>query len=602
MAGAGPRKEIDGLVFDLDFASNKTFAGLGATASSLISSRSASLKYGVTYEGQYGGNINFDNDNDFMLISNSADVQISNGTLYSWVKTSINEPFFKSVLTKNNAYGLYIRNGIPVCIDWNTNTEYSSNFNIADGKWHHLVLAFQSGVVNGSSLYIDGDLKLTYSMTVRNQLSDIYIGSNEILPGFVKKGLIFSIDAHNGKSYPGTGSTWFDLSGYDRHLSLYNSPTFDSSSGGALSFNGTNQYAETANWGLLTGATNFTVLTTFKIVNTQNQTWISFGTGSTSTSNQVGISTTAVGGLYSNNTLLYETSNFLSNTWNTMGLTYNGTTLKMYINGNIAKRKNTSLNVGSSNLRIARSIVNANEYANVTLANLKIYNRALSDTEMSQNYDIIKNIYANTASGERTLGTLADPAPSGFALKNNYPDLPSGYYYIKSLNMPSPLLMYVDMTNDGGGYDYYTITNGSSVSLITEVHSGTALGLDLVYPRSIDHWKSMYEFVTNVLGSNTATYLQTCGAIYRNGGIGNYTSYVMRDPNSYAGGAPDWQVPDGGRWWLRDSVYGEPNGNYTNNGFLRLYQVTSTGYINNFDDLGAAATSTTYLVSTNAKP
>jgi hypothetical protein len=76
----------------------------------------------------------------------------------------------------------------------------------------------------------------------------------------------------------------------------------------------------------------------------------------------------------------------------------------------------------------------------------------------------------------------------------------------------------------------------------------------------------------------------------------------MRDPNSYAGGAPDWQVPDGGRWWLRDSVYGEPNGNYTNNGFLRLYQVTSTGYINNFDDLGAAATSTTYLVSTNAKP
>ena len=602
MAGAGPKKEIDGLVFDLDFASNKTFAGIGATASSLISSRKASLKFGVAYEGQYGGNINFDNDNDFMLISNSTEVQISNGTLYAWVKTSINEPFFKSVLTKNNAYGLYIRNGVPVCIDWNTNTEYSSNFNIADGKWHHLVLTFQSGVVNGSSLYIDGDLKLTFSMTVRNQLSDIYIGSNEILPGFVKKGLIFSLDAHNGKSYPGTGTTWFDLSGYDRHITLYNSPTFDSSSGGALSFNGTNQYGETSNWGLLTGSTYFTIFTTFKILNTQNQTWLSFGTGSTSTSNQVGISTTAVGGLYSNNTLLYETSNFLSNTWNSIGLTYNGTTIKMYVNGNIAKRKNSSLNVGSSNLRIARSILNANEYANVTLANIHIYNRALTDAEMSQNYDIVKNIYVNTVAGERTLGTLADPAPSGFALKNNYPDLPSGYYYIKSLNMPSPLLMYVDMTNDGGGYDYYAIANGSSVSLITQVHSGTALGLDLVYPRSIDHWKSMYEFVTNVLGSNTTTYLQTCGAIYRNGGIGNYTSYVMRDPNSYAGGAPDWQVPDLGRWWLRDSVYGEPNGNYTNFGFLRLYQVTSSGFINNFDDLGAAATGNYYLVSTNAKP
>ena len=62
MAGAGPRKEIDGLVFDLDFASTKTFTGIGGTASSLISSRKASLKFGVAYEGQYGGNINFDNE------------------------------------------------------------------------------------------------------------------------------------------------------------------------------------------------------------------------------------------------------------------------------------------------------------------------------------------------------------------------------------------------------------------------------------------------------------------------------------------------------------------------------------------------------------
>jgi hypothetical protein len=76
----------------------------------------------------------------------------------------------------------------------------------------------------------------------------------------------------------------------------------------------------------------------------------------------------------------------------------------------------------------------------------------------------------------------------------------------------------------------------------------------------------------------------------------------MRDPNSYAGGAPDWQVPDSGRWWLRDAVYGEPNGNYTNYGFLQLSGIQSSGFISAFDDLGAALTGTTYLVSTNAKP
>ena len=168
--------------------------------------------------------------------------------------------------------------------------------------------------------------------------------------------------------------------------------------------------------------------------------------------------------------------------------------------------------------------------------------------------------------------------------------------------MPNALQMYVDMTNDGGGYDYYPIMNGTSVSYITEVHGGTNLGLDLVYPRSQAHWKSMYEYVTNVLGSTTGTYLKTTGAITRVGGIGNYTSLSMRDPNSYESGAPDWKVPDLGRWWIRDNPYNEPNGNYTNNGFLVLYTILSNGFISSFDDLGAAATGNYYLVSTNAKP
>jgi hypothetical protein len=64
-----------------------------------------------------------------------------------------------------------------------------------------------------------------------------------------------------------------------------------------------------------------------------------------------------------------------------------------------------------------------------------------------------------------------------------------------------------------------------------------------------------------------------------------------------------WRVKDGGRWWLRDTLYSEPNGDYTLNGLL-------SGGMNenwnlqdfNFNDQGAYATGNFYLVSTNAKP
>lgn len=58
----------------------------------------------------------------------------------------------------------------------------------------------------------------------------------------VKNGLLTYLDAANSKSYPGSGSTWFDLSGNERHFSLINSPTYDSVSG-SFFLNGTNQYA-----------------------------------------------------------------------------------------------------------------------------------------------------------------------------------------------------------------------------------------------------------------------------------------------------------------------------------------------------------------------
>lgn len=56
----------------------------------------------------------------------------------------------------------------------------------------------------------------------------------------VTSGLVMAIDAANVKSYPGSGSTWFDLSGSGNHMTLFGSPTIVNN---AMTFNGSTQYA-----------------------------------------------------------------------------------------------------------------------------------------------------------------------------------------------------------------------------------------------------------------------------------------------------------------------------------------------------------------------
>ena len=58
----------------------------------------------------------------------------------------------------------------------------------------------------------------------------------------VRNGLVLHLDAASPWSYPGTGDTWTDRSGNGRTGTLVNTPTYSSANGGTLVFDGTNQY------------------------------------------------------------------------------------------------------------------------------------------------------------------------------------------------------------------------------------------------------------------------------------------------------------------------------------------------------------------------
>jgi len=221
---------------------------------------------------------------------------------------------------------------------------------------------------------------------------------------------------------------------------------------------------------------------------------------------------------------------------------------------------------------------------------------------------IISSTYSVPGDGTSS----STPARSGLELAKTFPSKSSGYYWIQSEKMPNPLQMYVDMTEDGGGYDFYAITAGPTIQYPGSTHGGTPLGLDLVYPRSKYHWRAMSNFVGTVLGqtgSNYQRYFKTAYAISSTTAA-DYTAQIMRNPNFYASGTSAWTVPDGGRWWLRDTVFSEPNGDYTPNSFLWInawtysfpepYVLADVGF-NDYPVGAAVESGNYYLVSTNLK-
>jgi len=64
-------------------------------------------------------------------------------------------------------------------------------------------------------------------------------------PKIVTDGLVFAVDAANTKSYPGSGTTWKDLSGNGNDGTLTNGPTFDSGNGGSIVFDRSDDVVET---------------------------------------------------------------------------------------------------------------------------------------------------------------------------------------------------------------------------------------------------------------------------------------------------------------------------------------------------------------------
>jgi len=220
-------------------------------------------------------------------------------------------------------------------------------------------------------------------------------------PNIITNGLVLALDAANTKSYPGSGTTWNDLSGNNNSGSLTNGPTFNSANGGSIVFDGVDDYCVNS---LSNGFT--AAMTIITIAKSTNSTWNNFGgLGSARYNNGYIIhnnqNTTTVT-MY----LINSSANFTSvgtitpnniRNFNVYVLTTNGSNShKTYLNGVLVVSSGAAItrtNTGSPQSNYLSSDTDPsypNRYTALSIASHLIYNRELSAAEILQNYNATK--------------------------------------------------------------------------------------------------------------------------------------------------------------------------------------------------------------------
>jgi PKD repeat protein len=130
-----------------------------------------------------GNALAFDGNNDYVNCGNNASVQLNQGTIEAWIKTPNAGSLERAILVKQGAYGLFLVDNVLQMYVWGSGSPIiNTGVNLADNRWHHVALSFNSGVNNGSVVYVDGAAILTTTITVDNQGQELAIGAGQIWP------------------------------------------------------------------------------------------------------------------------------------------------------------------------------------------------------------------------------------------------------------------------------------------------------------------------------------------------------------------------------------------------------------------------------------
>ena len=228
-------------------------------------------------------------------------------------------------------------------------------------------------------------------------------------PRIITDGLVLCLDAANTKSYPRSGTTWSDISNNGNNGTMTNmdGTNFNSGNGGYLTFDGTNEYTSVTISNFFTSFTQQITMEAWIYVPTA-ATWTNGNRGNivargnfdgahglwrTTTDNQVSFY-----GRQTSTPIEFSESvgSIARDAWYQLVGIWNGGPI-LYINGSLAQSKSITFTTGGTEndvpFEIGRNTAAggaAGNWFNGNVAGVKIYNRALNDGEVTQNFNALR--------------------------------------------------------------------------------------------------------------------------------------------------------------------------------------------------------------------
>ena len=456
---SGVNTITDGLIFYVDPTNTNTYSGVGTTAYNLIPGgiNNFSLVNGVAYDLDRSGSFYFDGSNDYVGLGSTTIFNSTAFTVSFWIKPIAYNGSYVSGAITNGQYTLFgttsdyqgFTNTFTGAIQFGAAanaiaTVNQSNF--STNKWYYYVAVYDSAGTGNSTrfkIYIDGAIKtLTYDATIPAapyaaglearfgygpggrypyyngniglvQIHNRALSSTEILQNYnatksrynnteniVTDSLVYSLDASNPNSYSGTGTTWYDLSGNNKNFILSGPPTFLKSNSGSLSYSSQYAYASSP-----VAFTRFTIdcWVKFNAIPVGTYPCVLTQTYPNSSGGQLNYSLGFCnftgkfnGGFYDGAWHCPTGITPVTGVWYYAAVTYDGSTVKFYINGALDSSlsySGTPYSLGASDW-IGRRW-DSNEFLNAEIPVVRLYNKALTASEIAQNYNAAKDKYIN---------------------------------------------------------------------------------------------------------------------------------------------------------------------------------------------------------------
>jgi hypothetical protein len=224
-----------------------------------------------------------------------------------------------------------------------------------------------------------------------------------ITTGIITDGLVFNVDAANRACYPKTGTTATDTT--HNNIGTLSSTTFESTNNGVFNFDGVDDhitYPTDLDNINRPGVTNQITLEAWTYTITFNNDYEKFISrrypGSTPLPYLLGFNTVSLNkyefylsGTDTYGSALFSSTDVTLNEWVHVAGTSDNTTRKIYLNGQLDNSAAYSSGIYSTNigLEIGAQLNNQYNY-NGKLGSVRIYDRALSASEILHNYNALK--------------------------------------------------------------------------------------------------------------------------------------------------------------------------------------------------------------------